>query len=93
MAEIIVVSRIEIRVTAEDIKRGIRGNVDRCPVALAARLRLKTTCRVDDGDLLVDEGGIWMHSHELSDRVWSWVVDFDTKKRVRPIRFQVQGNV
>lgn len=82
-----MMKKIEVEVTALDIKRGIKGDPYRCPVARALR---RASCK---RDVVAGMGNIFIGPP--SDRRWwhtpadvrEFIDDFDNGAEVSPMKF------
>ena len=79
-----------VEVTQEDIEAGESGECTECPVALAlsragflpAVMQTKTNFFSADGEVVSDD---WSHPVNVS----RFIVDFDARRPVKPIKFNV----
>ena len=84
--------RIRIKVTAGDIKRGVKGDGECCPVALAT----KRCARVLDVHVSPNhfDIGKWTSPDsfcgDTPTAVRNFVSDFDAGKKVKPFSFTIQ---
>lgn len=80
----------KVKVTQQDIDRGLRNECGDCPVALAARRKFGG---LTSSDVMVDYTTLWVR-----DRLWGlpnavsrWITDFDLKRPVQPMEFELEG--
>lgn len=81
--------RVRIEVTENDIRHGIRGSVNHCPVALAVR-REGYDASVGVSLVSIYQGSRVVAHAELPPEVRRWVRDYDWKQPVGPISFDLE---
>ena len=79
-------SPMKVRVTARDIKRGMKGDIDNCPIALALR-RHKGMEDAEVGGLASVRR---LAVGSLPLEAVKFVGDFDAGKRVKPFEFELK---
>lgn len=92
--EVLKTNKIKVNVTAEDIKKGVRGSDICCPIALALNREVKSTpetqISVNYGFLSVQgTGKLIMHSETLPCEARLFIRDFDAGNDVKPFSFSV----
>lgn len=79
---------VEIEVTKEDIRKGIRGNCNSCPISLAANRIFKTACTVETLNIQIN--GI---AYNLPREAVDFIFVFDsfyTNHWVKPFKFNLE---
>lgn len=75
-----------ITVTAEDIRDGIVGDGDDCPIAHAAKRAFRIECATCGDDVLE----VGYDSFPLPKRACEFIERFDARKPVKPFSFRVK---
>lgn len=78
---------VTINVTKADIGNGKCGEPDHCPISLAASRRLGMHMCVFSGQMQPDD---LYRSIKFSDKVTDFIMAFDAKLKVKPIRFPIR---
>lgn len=87
--------KITIKVTAEDIKKGVRGDSMKCMVARAVKrhfkeLRIKNFAGAIHSEILIDDGSPTYKSILFPKKVGEAIRKFDIdKKSVKPFSFTI----
>jgi len=79
---------IQFQVTDDDIRRGVRSDPCKCPVALAVQRRLKRpSAEVCSSDISWGQ----LEGHALPPDAVNWIARFDTRGRrnLKPFRFKM----
>jgi hypothetical protein len=83
---------MRVNVTAKHIKRGKRGNPSSCPIAQALQdTEMFSSVRVYNTVARVIKDGYNNMSSMLPKKAQQFIHDFDTKKKVKPFRFNAPG--
>lgn len=80
--------KINIFVTKEDIKNGLKKSCECCPIARSVKRRLKQGVKIEVGvtRLFLTE---LLYSAPLSINAREFLLNFDDEKKVKPFRFQL----
>ncbi len=81
---------VTICVTKGDIASGIRSNDEECPVAIAARRRLKMPVHVTCNRLIFDLPKTGQFANDLPENVRDAIERYDDGKGMKPFRFRME---
>jgi len=90
--------KVHFYVTQEDLKKGIKYNCERCPVARSIKRRLKhkniTYITVTPGLVTVICSDSTVVTNPLSEKVKNFIINFDkmNKHSIKPFRFYLEFN-
>ena len=81
-----------IDVTARDIAKGVKNDIDQCSVARAARRVFRRSLNVDGFTINIGDGFLSEYRElSLPKRARNWIHKFDSGKTVKPFSFKVRG--
>ena len=77
----------KFKVCADDIKQGVKGDWNRCPIALAVKRASPKACAVVVGSRIQVDG---VYTHRLPAKALSFIWNFESDLPVKPFKFDAE---
>lgn len=82
-----------IKVTQEDIDKGIQKDCEQCPIARAMRRAFGCNVQITSIIYRKNDGILAYGPHGMPDIVTSFIRDFDSSLKVTPFEFEVDDEL